>query len=134
MAFGVGLGKRTSASIYKQQPQLLKALRDSRAPECPCPLHPPVTGGQMTAVSPHISPSHHFHVPAGPQARVSRELPASLGSSVPLISPARLIIGDLWSCSLSIRQVVMETRGRPPCPTYWSKNKTKRNETEKKKL
>lgn len=31
------------------------------------------------------------------QARASNELPASLGSSAPLISPARLIIGDLWS-------------------------------------
>lgn len=51
----------------------------------------------MAAASPHISLSISSTLPSAQQARASSELPASLGSSAPLISPARLIIGDLWS-------------------------------------
>lgn len=59
---------------------------------------PPKWQGNKRLLSHHASP---FPISCtllpGHQARASNELPASLGSSAPLISPARLIIGDLWS-------------------------------------
>ena len=61
-------------------------------------LQPPQWQGDKWLLSHHASP---FPISStllpGHQARASNELPASLGSSAPLISPARLIIGDLWS-------------------------------------
>lgn len=54
--------------------------------------------GDKWLLSHHTSPLPiSSTLPPAHQARASNELPASLRSSAPLISPARLIIGDLWS-------------------------------------
>lgn len=100
MAFGAGLGQTVSTfmtRLLQQQPQPLSASRDSHTASLMTAPSPSDRGTNGCIISPHLSPSHLLHPPTAQPARACNELPASLGSWAPLISPARLIIGDLWS-------------------------------------
>lgn len=90
-------------AVYTLRPQLpatsvqpQEASEDAlRSPEW---LHPPEATEDKWLLACYTAPLHSAPtlLPAH-QARANNELPASLGSSAPLISPGRLIIGDLRS-------------------------------------